>query len=293
MPSPLLAPAGFMLPAPLVSGVQQVVDEMSSRGYIGLGGSVAALNIAADFTIPLDTAGNGKVMAEQVLISNAVFTPVSPIDGGNCSFSLVGNGTNTPNLSAFNNANGYVYNSAAGYKNIYSAVYTYGKTLLYGVGVGGSVPAPAPPAPTPSPPAPAPAPTPAPAVPDTRPRFGLGPVGGTAPTQSALAAIFNAMQVVPGSANGTHAGAFAPATTSTTYGWVAVIASNSTSGVTFFDGLGTGGWGGAGLAGSNPDSPFPDPSVSAITYTDATSNVWRMFRQDLVNQSPTGNITMS
>lgn len=427
----------------------------------------AVVETPASYIIPLDTAGNGRKMAEQACNSNIAFTFSAPVEGGNCVFSVIGNGTNVATFAGFLLQNGYAFNSALGARNIYSAAYLYGSPMLYGAAgtFGAAIPAPAPPpppappsapafsaqtaptatvgvaysytyaasytisfavsagalpagitlntstgvisgtpttaatsaftisatgsggttastaqsvvvsaaapAPVPPPPAPPPAPvfsaqsapagtvgvlysytyaaanttsfsvasgtlpagvtlnasngvisgTPttaataaftisatgsggttastaqsvvvAAAPVDTRPRYGLGAGGGTSPSQATLGAIFNAMQVVPGSTNGGRAGTFTPATTVGNYGWVAVLASASTNGVTFFDGLGNGGWSSAGLVGPNPNSPFPDPSVSTVTYTDANGTVWRMFRQDYANASPSGNFTMS
>lgn len=84
--------------------------------------------------IPLDTDGNGKYMLATLLASNLIFSVgVNPVEQGNCNFALTGNGTNTPDFSAFVNANGYTYSPAVNATNIYSVIYTYGTALIYGV----------------------------------------------------------------------------------------------------------------------------------------------------------------
>lgn len=93
--------------------------------------NVAATPIAFATAIPLDTIGNGKVMAQTTLAANSVFTVTGAVEGGNCTFALLGNGVNVPDLSAFVNANGYTYDTSA--LNIYAALRSYGANLLYGV----------------------------------------------------------------------------------------------------------------------------------------------------------------
>ena len=116
---------------------------------------------------------------------------------------------------------------------------------------------------------------------DTRPRFGLGVANAWTVSPAALLA---AMTVVPGSVNNGRAGTFNLTTSAGNYGWVAVVASVTTGGLRFFDGIGYGGWSGAGLAGNNLGAS-PDPSESAITYNDGVTT-WRFFRQDFINANP-------
>jgi hypothetical protein len=127
------------------------------------------------------------------------------------------------------------------------------------------------------------APTPPPPGPsDTRPRFGIGAVDAWTTGPQAL---LDAMSVIPGSSNGTKAGTFTLQTSTGNYGWVAVLASISGSGVQFFDGVGYGGWSGAGLPGMN-FGESPNPSTSSVLFTDANNVQWRFFRQDFLNANP-------
>lgn len=135
------------------------------------------------------------------------------------------------------------------------------------------------------------APVAAVAGPDLRPRFGLG--NAAASGSGTVAALFAAM--TPYGTNNSIAGTFSLTTTTGNYGWVAVLASLSAApdGVNFFDGVGFGGWSGAGLVGDNTGAS-PDPSVSTVTYTDGSGNVWRLFRQDYVHANASaGNYTTS
>ncbi len=117
---------------------------------------------------------------------------------------------------------------------------------------------------------------------DTRPRFGLGNANAWTVNPAALLA---GMTPIAGSINDGRDGTFSLTTTTGNYGWVAVVASATVSGLRFFDGLGYGGWSGAGLPGNN-NGESPDPSVSSVTYDDGTT-VWRFFRQDYINANPT------
>ena len=118
---------------------------------------------------------------------------------------------------------------------------------------------------------------------DTRPRLFVAPANAhTTNTQ----ALLTGSTPLAGSANGGTAGTFSLTTTAGNYGWVAVLASASAAGVHFFDGLGFGGWSGAGLAGNNTGAS-PDPSTSTTTFTDSGGTTWRLFRQDFVNANPT------
>jgi hypothetical protein len=117
---------------------------------------------------------------------------------------------------------------------------------------------------------------------DTRPRFGLGAANAYLTPGALLAA----MTPLTGSANNGHAGTMSLTTTSGQYGWLAVEATNSAAGIHVFDGVGMGGWSGAGLPG-NYTGATEDPSVSTVTYTDGNGTTWRLFRQDYVNANPT------
>lgn len=117
---------------------------------------------------------------------------------------------------------------------------------------------------------------------DSRPRFGLGAANAWTVNPAGLLA---AMTPIPGSTNNSRDGTFSLTTSSGNFGWVAVVASVTTGGLRFYDGLGYGGWSGAGLAGNNLGAS-PDPSTSSITYNDGTTT-WRLFRQDFINANPT------
>lgn len=126
--------------------------------------------------------------------------------------------------------------------------------------------------------------TPTVAAVDTKPRFGLGPA---AFTSGDLETLLASMTPLTGSSNGGRAGTFSLTTTAGNFGWVAVEASVSSSGVHFFDGLGFAGWSGAGLAGNNTGAS-DDPSVSSVTYDDGETT-WRFFRQDYINANPSAS----
>jgi hypothetical protein len=117
----------------------------------------------------------------------------------------------------------------------------------------------------------------------TSPKFGIG--GAIlASNQAGLISLLNSMTDVTGSTNGRN-GSFSLTTTSGNYGWVAVTAAAYGSGIHFYDGIGYGGWSGAGLSGSNTGNS-PDPSVSTVTLTYGGVD-WVFFRQDYPNASPT------
>ena len=113
---------------------------------------------------------------------------------------------------------------------------------------------------------------------DSRPRFGVA-AGNAYTTPGTLLA---ALAPIAGSSNDGKAGTFNLTTTNGTFGWVAVQGTISSAGVRFFDGVGYGGWSGAGLAGNN-NGASDDPSTSTVTYTDGNGTLWRFFRQDYVN----------
>lgn len=116
---------------------------------------------------------------------------------------------------------------------------------------------------------------------DTRPRFGLGAANAYTTPAALLAAMFP----LAASSNGGRAGTMSLTTSAGNYGWVAVEAGVSSTGIRFFDGVGYGGWSGAGLAGNNTGAS-PDPTLSTTTFTDANGTNWRFFRQDYVNANP-------
>lgn len=118
---------------------------------------------------------------------------------------------------------------------------------------------------------------------DLRPRFGLG--AANAYLSQNAQALLDAMTPIPGSTDNGKAGTFNLQTTPGNYGWVAIVASVSSSGIHFYDGLGYGGWQGAGLAGNNSGAS-DDPTLSNVTFTDEDGTVWRLFRQDYVNANP-------
>lgn len=113
---------------------------------------------------------------------------------------------------------------------------------------------------------------------DTRPRFGVGAADAYLTPETLLAA----MSILTGGVNDGHDGTFSLTTSAGTYGWVAVEATNSSAGVHFFDGLGYGGWSGAGAPG-NYSGSSDDPSTSIVTFVDTNGTEWRLFRQDYEN----------
>jgi hypothetical protein len=128
----------------------------------------------------------------------------------------------------------------------------------------------------------------APAV-NTRPRYGIG--AANAYQSGNVAALFASMTNIAGSSNGGKTGGpFTVAPGAGQYGWVAILQSAAAGGVTFNDGLGDGGWSGAGQAGNFTSGPLT-PSTSSTSYTDANDNVWLLFRQDYSNAAFTGSIS--
>lgn len=121
---------------------------------------------------------------------------------------------------------------------------------------------------------------------DTRPRFGLAAANAFASDPAALLAALTS--VVPGSSNGGHTGTFNITTTAGNYGWLAVEATGSTAGVTFYDGLGNGGWSGSGTPGGNYTGSDTTPTTSAQVHTDGNGTQWRFYRQNYVHADPTG-----
>jgi hypothetical protein len=127
------------------------------------------------------------------------------------------------------------------------------------------------------------------ATPDTRPRFFVAPANA----YSSPGTLIAGGTTLVGSSNGGHAGTFVLTTTSGNYGWLAVEESGYGTGVHVFDGVGFGGWSGAGLSGNNTGSS-PDPSTTTTTFTDSNSTTWRLLRQDFINANPSAaNYTLS
>lgn len=125
-------------------------------------------------------------------------------------------------------------------------------------------------------------------VTDTRPRAGIGSANAWTATPAALLA---SMVVIPGSSNGgITGGPFSVNPVFPDYGWVAVLASASVSGVTFDDGIGLGGWQGAGQP-SNWAGVSPNTSTSTVLYTDLNGTQWRLFRQDYAGSPYPGSIS--
>ena len=91
-------------------------------------------------------------------------------------------------------------------------------------------------------------------------------------------------------AAGTKTGSFTLQTTTGNYGWVAVPASVSGSGVIFTDASNVpGDWNGAGLVGANSGAS-PSPAQSSTTFADADGFVWRLFRMDFPHSQPTAGV---
>lgn len=125
-------------------------------------------------------------------------------------------------------------------------------------------------------------------VTDTRPRSGIGSANAWSATPAALLA---SMVVIPGSSNGgITGGPFSVNPVFPDYGWVAVLASASIAGVTFDDGIGLGGWQGAGQP-SNWAGVSPNTSTSTVLYTDLNGTQWRFFRQDYAGSPYPGSIS--
>lgn len=133
--------------------------------------------------------------------------------------------------------------------------------------------------------------------PDIRPRFGVFASLPTGFSTSNLAAVLAALSPIPGSTGGGRTGAFTIVTTGVTvYGWVAVLASASTSGILFTENGGVGGWGGAGSIGPVTTLPPTGPSgenLSSVTYTDANGTAWRFFRQESPGLCPSPGVSFT
>jgi PKD repeat protein len=114
-----------------------------------------------------------------------------------------------------------------------------------------------------------------------KPRFFVGPANAFA---VGTAAFIAGGTILTNSAPGGKAGSFSLTTTAGNYGWLAVPAAASAAGVTFFDGIGSGGWSGAGQPGNFSNSDTTD--TSSVTFTDSNGFLWRLFRQDYVNANP-------
>lgn len=137
--------------------------------------------------------------------------------------------------------------------------------------------APAPVVSAPPPPPPPPPPSP------LRPKFFVAPAN--AHVVGTQAFLDGATFLSGSSANG-KAGSFTLQTTPGNYGWLAVNAAASASGIAVSDGLGLGGWSGAGRPGNYSAGDTID--TSTVTVTDATTGATlRLFRQDYVNANPT------
>jgi hypothetical protein len=118
-----------------------------------------------------------------------------------------------------------------------------------------------------------------------KPKFGVGGAILAADT-AGLTTLLESMTDIPGSVDGGRAGSFTVTTDVGEYGWVAIAQTAYGSGLHFFDGVGYGGWSGAGLAGNNTGAS-PDPTVSTVTIT-RNGITWVFFRQDYVNANPSG-----
>lgn len=127
------------------------------------------------------------------------------------------------------------------------------------------------------------------AVVDTRPRFFVAPANAYNTNTAALVA---GGTPLTGGTNGGKSGTFSLTTSAGNFGWVAVLASAVGAGIRVYDGLGYGGWSGAGLVGNNTGSTT-DPSTPTQPYTDA-SGTWALIRQDYINANPSAaNYTVS
>lgn len=121
---------------------------------------------------------------------------------------------------------------------------------------------------------------------DSRPRFGLGTADAF---DVSPADLLNSMAVMANASIMGRSGTFTLQTSPGTYGWLAVAADSSENGLHIFDGLGFGGWSGAGLPGNNV-GPSPDPTVSDALWIARNGTAWRFFRQDFANANPTPSV---
>ena len=112
----------------------------------------------------------------------------------------------------------------------------------------------------------------------TNPRFGYA-VALQAGNTSGMDTLFASMANLAGSANAGRAGTFSTVSSTTNYTWVAVLASAAGASVRFFDGVGFGGFSGAG-APANYTPGEIDPSTNFLAYTDTSGNAWKLFRSD-------------
>lgn len=126
-------------------------------------------------------------------------------------------------------------------------------------------------------PASAPPPPPPSAV-ATNPRFGYAPAL-LAGNNTGLAALFSSMVSLMGSASGGTTGMFNTVASTTNFTWIAVLASAAGPDIRVFDGIGYGGFSGAGSPGLYAPGEI-DPSAISLPYTDGNANLWKMFRSD-------------
>jgi hypothetical protein len=129
--STLTAAALAAKQATLIAGTGITIDGTNT---ISTTIGAVAQQVAYTSVIPLDTPGNGKYMTSHAMTGNVTLTVGSgPVEQGNCNFALVGDGSSTLDVSAFTNGNGFTYVTTLGANNIYTAIYTYGTPILYGV----------------------------------------------------------------------------------------------------------------------------------------------------------------
>jgi hypothetical protein len=122
-----------------------------------------------------------------------------------------------------------------------------------------------------------------------RPKFFLGPANAyTVGTEAFL----DGATFLSGSTSNGKAGTFTLTTTAGNYGWLATVAAASAAGIQVFDGVGYGGWSGAGEAGNYSSGLSLDES--SVTHTDSDGIEWRLFRQDYMHANPfSANYTTS
>lgn len=106
--------------------------------------SSTAQSVPYSSTIPLDTAGAGKIMPETTLAASTVFSvDAAPVADGTCQVVLVGDGSHSPDLTAFTNGNAYAYSSALNARNWYTFSFVFGSPVFVGIllpGVDAGVP---------------------------------------------------------------------------------------------------------------------------------------------------------
>lgn len=110
------------------------------------------------------------------------------------------------------------------------------------------------------------------------PRFGYGTALTSGSSASAFNALFAGMTPLVGAVSGGRTGSFQTTATPGQYVWLAVPATAAALGMSFSDGVGLGGFSGAGSAGNYTGEV--NPTTIFLAYTDTAGNAWRLYRTD-------------